>query len=472
MASPSITCVVCMDTISDVDIIAPCGHHYDKDCILLLFERATEDESLFPPRCCSEKIPLVTVHAYMSADLLQRFREKSEEFSTLKRVYCANPACSHFLGPQQEFTSLLVASKLTPTTKTCTAPRCTTMTCMRCKSAVNGAEHWCVEDVQDLQILELGREAGWARCPGCKVMIERNSGCSHMSCRCGTQFCYCCGERWKTCSCGPYGPATRRRRRTARPRGVVQARQEPALPRSVQDDGLPQNLQSLMVNGRQESAPMLPVDARFVGIAANTENTSRQPAANLPTVSAVRYSSASLWAPPAPTLTTMLLPVVPSVQPAPAQYWFPPMPSPRQHPVHSELPPLPSIGELAGRDFAPAWTPTDTSSVVTSSSPAQPRSSRRRVAHLPTAIIPPAVSLTVRPEPTHLDHPYVHTTMMLPAAPSVAAHAQFGYSASQIMMMRAVASPARARYTHLGHPSSHAAVMPSVAAAEQQWTMR
>jgi hypothetical protein len=32
-------------------------------------------------------------------------------------------------------------------------------------------------------------------------MVERNKGCSHMTCRCSAQFCYICRAQWKTCKC-------------------------------------------------------------------------------------------------------------------------------------------------------------------------------------------------------------------------------------------------------------------------------
>jgi hypothetical protein len=46
-------------------------------------------------------------------------------------------------------------------------------------------------------------------CPNCSVCIERNEGCNHMMCKCGTRFCYNCGlitvtEKFK-CKCGLYG---------------------------------------------------------------------------------------------------------------------------------------------------------------------------------------------------------------------------------------------------------------------------
>jgi len=52
-----------------------------------------------------------------------------------------------------------------------------------------------------------GREAamvsmavpGSKRCPSCKAFIQKNGGCSHMSCRCGHQFCWDC---LRTYPCG------------------------------------------------------------------------------------------------------------------------------------------------------------------------------------------------------------------------------------------------------------------------------
>lgn len=35
------------------------------------------------------------------------------------------------------------------------------------------------------------------KCPGCKALVQRNGGCNHMVCRCGSHFCYVCGRRWE-----------------------------------------------------------------------------------------------------------------------------------------------------------------------------------------------------------------------------------------------------------------------------------
>eukprot|EP00121_Abeoforma_whisleri_P007374 Awhi_evm1s6730 len=45
---------------------------------------------------------------------------------------------------------------------------------------------------------EFCRRKRLKQCPSCKNLVERNGGCNHMTCRCGTNFCYCCGHKFNT----------------------------------------------------------------------------------------------------------------------------------------------------------------------------------------------------------------------------------------------------------------------------------
>jgi hypothetical protein len=196
-------CVACQDAIEGSEVRGPCGHFYDIECILSLFSAATKDESLFPPRCCRQVIPVASVRAHMTPELIALFEEKTKEFGTLRRVYCATAACSAFLGAQ----SLRPGGWLFwgPTIFDCVRSGCSTRTCSYCKAAVtaNGV-HQCKTDssnTSDEAVLALGDREGWKRCPGCEALVELNLGCFHITCRCRAQFCYVCRATWKSCAC-------------------------------------------------------------------------------------------------------------------------------------------------------------------------------------------------------------------------------------------------------------------------------
>ncbi|KAI0553482.1 hypothetical protein F4679DRAFT_599648 [Xylaria curta] len=40
----------------------------------------------------------------------------------------------------------------------------------------------------------LAESNGWKRCPNCLNLIQKSGGCNHMTCKCGENFCYLCGE--------------------------------------------------------------------------------------------------------------------------------------------------------------------------------------------------------------------------------------------------------------------------------------
>lgn len=187
-------CVICQDPIHGPEVRAPCGDYYDIPCITDLFQSAMRDESLYPPRCCRQNIPFSQVQPHLSRNLATQFQEKSRELGTLNRVYCARQTCSRFLGPLSE--TLFGA-----TVYDCSAPNCETRTCARCRGQYDGWMHMCQRDQGAEHVLDLGRTEGWARCPGCSQLIELDMGCYHMTCRCRTEFCYLCKERWKTCGC-------------------------------------------------------------------------------------------------------------------------------------------------------------------------------------------------------------------------------------------------------------------------------
>ena len=121
--TPSRHCIACDLTKPLSDICqTPCGHFYCQECIQSLFELSTADETLYPPRCCRQVIPLSSVKIYFSSATVQNFEKKSIEFETSDRTYCSRQTCSNFIPPVH------IAGERA------TCEDCGTQTCTVCKS--------------------------------------------------------------------------------------------------------------------------------------------------------------------------------------------------------------------------------------------------------------------------------------------------------------------------------------------------
>ncbi|OSD06019.1 hypothetical protein PYCCODRAFT_1474892 [Trametes coccinea BRFM310] len=182
-------CCVCRDEISGSVIRSPCQHTFDTTCMRKLYSRATIDESSFPPKCCGFSLDFKHVEPYLNDALKATYKQKAYEYSIPDRVYCSNTSCTAFLG----------AAFSGPFSVELQCFKCALSTCARCKERAHPSAECHL--YSDSKVLELGEEKGWRRCPSCRHLVELDSGCYHVKCRCSGQFCYLCGAVWKTCEC-------------------------------------------------------------------------------------------------------------------------------------------------------------------------------------------------------------------------------------------------------------------------------
>ncbi|KAH9921938.1 uncharacterized protein BXZ73DRAFT_51524, partial [Epithele typhae] len=214
-------CVICGDAIRGTVVSVSCGHSLDIACLCAMFERASHDESLFPPKCCRTPIELAPVQHHLPSILRTRYAHKQVEVTTADRVYCHTPTCSAFLGPHKAHDAAAAAAAPGPSGHyVCTA--CGGRTCTSCKTAAHPGRACAEADLQR-DVLALGREKGWQRCPACRHLVELSHGCHHVTCRCAQQFCYRCGMAWKMCVCPSY-------RVVGEPGAVVAGGPPPAAP--------------------------------------------------------------------------------------------------------------------------------------------------------------------------------------------------------------------------------------------------
>jgi hypothetical protein len=90
---------------------------------------------------------------------------------------------------------------------------CQTTTCPTCskhyKEAVPAHLGMTCADNQtsrrEAQSYDYSQDIKYSPCPGCGVLVEKESGCLHMSCSCGMHFCYGCGTAFGADGHGVYG---------------------------------------------------------------------------------------------------------------------------------------------------------------------------------------------------------------------------------------------------------------------------
>ncbi|GFP56304.1 probable E3 ubiquitin-protein ligase ARI9 [Trichoderma asperellum] len=186
-----VECVSCLDDIPVKDTVkVPC-HSYCRDCFARLISAAVQNEQQWPPKCCLNQIPFKTVLRNIPDDLKKTFHEKSSEWELpiSERVYCYAPDCGIWIKPGK----ISLAKR---------QARCERnhVTCTICRGQAHGNND-CPQD-HDLNLTNLlAEEEGWKHCISCHALVEHKEACQHMTCRCGAEFCYVCGLRWRTCGC-------------------------------------------------------------------------------------------------------------------------------------------------------------------------------------------------------------------------------------------------------------------------------
>ncbi|EEH20505.2 hypothetical protein PABG_02736 [Paracoccidioides brasiliensis Pb03] len=189
-------CSSCLDDILDKNLLGlTCQHKYCLKCFLQLITTAMKTERLFPPKCCLEEIPSKMVLDNLGSSLREAYKLKTQEFATPERDrwYCPSSTCGRWI-PLSKFKKSLKSVQ-----KTC--PYCRVKVCSLCRGLAHNNLDDCPQDHGLEATLEEAENHGWKRCYNCHSMVELTAGCRHITCKCGSEFCYTCGARWHTCAC-------------------------------------------------------------------------------------------------------------------------------------------------------------------------------------------------------------------------------------------------------------------------------
>ncbi|RFN47894.1 putative e3 ubiquitin-protein ligase ari4, partial [Fusarium flagelliforme] len=237
-------CLICSQ---DARVRAPCGCNYCLSCFREAIKIGLRSQEEFPPKCC---VPFdeAAVRLARSAPLVHLFRQMDEEHKAPvhDRLYCHDGNCAAFIPPDQNGRCLL----------------CHTETCPDCGGEGHPDRPCAASDAEEDVWATMDQNRS-VNCPGCGRMIALAEACNHMTCPCGSQFCFLCGERWHTCLCPLYGHYDQMVPMRHRP-GIKppQFRRRPQVPTAIHDRH--QIPQLRPVPGGEDRVPQRPAAQRVI----------------------------------------------------------------------------------------------------------------------------------------------------------------------------------------------------------------
>nr|XP_007135375.1 hypothetical protein PHAVU_010G124200g [Phaseolus vulgaris]ESW07369.1 hypothetical protein PHAVU_010G124200g [Phaseolus vulgaris] len=194
-------CGICMDAKRGEEMFRNqnCSHLYCEDCSGK-HVAAKVQENVLTVKCpepkCKGVIESQNCRSIIPKEVLDRWEDALCEnvVNASQKFYCPFKDCSAMMICDSGDSEKAV------TTSEC--PHCNRLFCAQCKvpwhSGANCKEFQIHLDGEreDQRVMELAKSKRWKRCPKCNFYVEKINGCTHISCRCGNEFCYACGMAW------------------------------------------------------------------------------------------------------------------------------------------------------------------------------------------------------------------------------------------------------------------------------------
>jgi len=191
-------CLVCCEIVDSQNCSAlKCRHRFCNDCwSSYLWIKITEGEVArinCPALNCKYTVTDQTVQKLVDKEIYEkyiRFVTKTFVEDNAHITWCPAPRCGN----------AITADMLHGTTVKC---RCGFSFCFSCHNeahvpaSCDQVKLWLKKCNDDS---ETGHwfAANTRDCPRCSVLIEKNAGCNHMTCRqCSHEFCWMCNKPWK-----------------------------------------------------------------------------------------------------------------------------------------------------------------------------------------------------------------------------------------------------------------------------------
>lgn len=178
-----------------------------------------DNEADYPPKLGLQTLDVLAYHnlGIISNEFLLDFKQREREYRcpVSRRIFCTWPKssalphtgqstiehCNYFLGQSIE---KLTDVQVDGGELVIACAECHRFSCLSCGKRIEGYEqsrdHRCISlsaaDAESAAFEGMQRGKHYQICPSerCGRRVELRDGCNHMSCMCGMQFCFLCGE--------------------------------------------------------------------------------------------------------------------------------------------------------------------------------------------------------------------------------------------------------------------------------------
>jgi hypothetical protein len=186
-------CPICYDTTSHPEVLS-CGHSCCEPCLRHYLTSAATSNKV-PLICmgdeasCNTPISIPIIQRYLTT---QRFNHLVDvvfssyiQSNPRKFKYCTTPDCTQIYQCDTDKQFHKCPSCFSEICSLCNEEAHEGLTCEERRVQSNPVE-------QERLTEEWARSNSVKRCPSCGVLTEKTHGCNHMTCPCGTHFCWIC----------------------------------------------------------------------------------------------------------------------------------------------------------------------------------------------------------------------------------------------------------------------------------------
>eukprot|EP00826_Nyctotherus_ovalis_P052630 TRINITY_DN670_c0_g2_i5.p1 TRINITY_DN670_c0_g2~~TRINITY_DN670_c0_g2_i5.p1 ORF type:complete len:442 (+),score=76.24 TRINITY_DN670_c0_g2_i5:102-1427(+) len=184
----SVVCKICMDGLPlGHEFYLSCGHMHCRNCVSEFLTMNITNRSILDLKCpeegCEARFTKADIRELCSKDIYQKYLDfrLDHEISMNKKLrWCPSPNCGRYVA--------------NPKGKSRVKCECGVEICFRCGEIAHKGS--CKKNSDELyKVWAKGRKI--QRCPICKIRIEKNEGCNHMTCtHCKYQWCWICGNEY------------------------------------------------------------------------------------------------------------------------------------------------------------------------------------------------------------------------------------------------------------------------------------